>query len=124
MCYSFAPIYSKNQKFRWGRHPYYLYIDIIVSTFIFIRNTKEIVLFSIFFKLSKINFNYIHVKNNQKLTLQANLLFGLLPCQLTKICKNCMKDVKHINISFIFYKKSTKCCRSVVNFLLNSCANL
>ena len=33
-----------------------------------------------FFKLSKINLNYIYVKNNPKLTWQANLLFELLPC--------------------------------------------
>ena len=64
--------------------------------------------FRIFFKLSKINLNYIHVKNNPKLTWQANLLFELLPCQLTKICKNCRKDIKHINISFNFLQKIHK----------------
>ena len=41
-----------------------------------------------------------------KINMQANLLFGLLPCQLTKICKNCRKDIKHINISFYFFTKN------------------
>ena len=66
-----------------------------VGISIFIRNTEEIVLFcsfyyqnsSEFLKLSKINLNYIHVKNNPKLTWQATLLFELLSCQLIKICK-------------------------------------
>ena len=48
----------------------------------------------------------MHVKNNPKLTWQANLLFELLPCQLTKIYKNCRKDIKHINISFSFSQKN------------------
>ena len=30
-----------------------------------------------------------------------NVLFELLPCQLTKMCKNCRKDIKHINILFL-----------------------
>ena len=50
----------------------------------------------------------MHVKNNPKLTWQANLLFELLLCQLTKICKNCRKDIKHINISFYFLQKIHK----------------
>ena len=61
-----------------------------------------------FLKLFKINLNYIHVKNNPELTWQANLLFELLPCQFTKICKNCRKDIKHINISFYFLQKIHK----------------
>ena len=34
--------------------------------------------------------------------------FGLLPCQLTKICKNFTKDIKHINISLHFLQKIHK----------------
>ena len=77
-----------------------------------------------FLKLSKINLNYIHVINNPKLTWQANLLFGAITLSTYQNMQKCRKDRKHINISFFFYKKSTKYCRSVVNFLLNSCANL
>ena len=34
--------------------------------------------------------------------------FELLPCQFTKKCKNCRKDIKHINISFYFLQKIPK----------------
>ena len=74
------------------------------------------------FKTFQNNLNYIHVKNNPKL-MASQPTFGLSPCQPIKICKNFIKDIKHTNISFYFFtKKSTKCCRSVVNFLLNSSA--
>ena len=38
--------------------------------------------------------------------MQANLIFELLRCQLAKICKNCDKDIKHINISFYILQKN------------------
>ena len=132
ICYSFAPIYSKNQNFRWAGTlisdtltqmlvpPFSLEILRKLPYFVFFT-TKSLWNFS---KLSKINLNYVHVKNNPKLTWQSKLFFELLLSLLTKICKNCRKDIKNINISFYFLQNSTKCCRCVVKFLLNSCANL
>ena len=90
-------------------------MQIVISPFSLeiLRKLPSFVFFSTkslknFLKLSKINLYYIHVKNNPKLTWQANLLFELLPCQLTKICKNCRKDIKCINISFYFLQKIHK----------------
>ena len=47
-------------------------------------------------------------KLTQNLTWQANLLFELLPYQVTKTCQNCRKYIKHINVSFYFLLKIHK----------------
>ena len=56
ICSSFTPVHSKNQKFRWGKHPYFWYIDTNSDISIFIRNTKEIAYFCIFYYQKSLEF--------------------------------------------------------------------